>query len=74
MLLSQIKLLCEAVLICSETPESYTSIVHISMSMHQPPKVSWKKVAEYIWSHGGSYYFGNATCKKKWCEIHDVKL
>lgn len=72
--LSKIKLLCEAVLVCSESPEAYTSIVQLSMSMHQPPKVSWKKVAEYIWSHGGSYYFGNATCKKKWCEIHDIKL
>jgi len=37
------------------------------------PKVSWKKVAQYIWAHGGSYQFGNATCKKKWCEIHDLK-
>ncbi|KAJ5766256.1 uncharacterized protein N7511_003872 [Penicillium nucicola] len=69
-----IKLLCDAVLVCSESPEAYASIVQLSVSMHQPPKVSWKKVAEYIWSHGGSYYFGNATCKKKWCEIHDIKL
>ncbi|OQD88967.1 hypothetical protein PENANT_c003G02306 [Penicillium antarcticum] len=69
-----IKLLREAVFVCSESPEAYTSIVQLSINMHQPPKVSWKKVAEYIWSHGGSYYFGNATCKKKWCEIHDIKL
>ncbi|KKA23182.1 hypothetical protein T310_2775 [Rasamsonia emersonii CBS 393.64] len=24
-------------------------------------KISWKRVAEYIWQHGGSYHFGNAT-------------
>ena len=40
----------------------------------QPPRVSWKKVAQYIWSHGGSYQFGNATCKKKWCDIHGIKI
>ena len=39
----------------------------------QPPKVAWKKVAEYISEHGGSYQFGNATCKKKWCEINGVQ-
>ncbi|KAJ5731439.1 uncharacterized protein N7483_005947 [Penicillium malachiteum] len=40
----------------------------------QPPKVSWKKVSEYIFAHGGSYEFGNATCKKKWCEIHGISI
>ncbi|OXV06167.1 hypothetical protein Egran_06066 [Elaphomyces granulatus] len=39
----------------------------------QLPKVPWKKVAEYIWYHGGSYQFGNATCKKKWCEIQAIE-
>ncbi|KAF7595795.1 hypothetical protein BBP40_004606 [Aspergillus hancockii] len=38
----------------------------------QVPKVSWKQVGQYIWAHGGSYHFGNATCKKKWCEIHGM--
>ncbi|KAJ5114501.1 hypothetical protein NUU61_000260 [Penicillium alfredii] len=42
--------------------------------MSQPPKVSWKKVAQHIWTHGGSYYFGNATCKKKWCEIYGIRI
>ena len=37
-----------------------------------PPRVSWKKVAQYIWTHGGSYHFGNATCKKKWWEVNSV--
>ena len=32
-------------------------------------KVPWKKVAEYIAKNGGSYHFGNATCRKKWDDI-----
>ncbi|KAI9873919.1 MAG: hypothetical protein M1830_010403 [Pleopsidium flavum] len=32
------------------------------------PKIPWKQVAEYIWKNGGSYHFGNATCRKKWDE------
>ncbi|KAL5425263.1 hypothetical protein PMIN05_011999 [Paraphaeosphaeria minitans] len=33
-------------------------------------KVSWKKVGEYISKRGGSYHFGNSTCKKKWLEMN----
>jgi predicted RNA-binding protein with EMAP domain len=29
-------------------------------------KLSWKNVANT--EHGGSYHFGNSTCKKKWAE------
>jgi len=37
-------------------------------------KVAWKKVAEFIADNGGSYHFGNATCKRKWLERnHDRK-
>ena len=32
-------------------------------------KISWKDVAEYIVDNGGSYRFGNATCRKKWDEM-----
>lgn len=32
-------------------------------------KVPWKLVGQYIWNNGGSYHFGNATCKKKWAEL-----
>ncbi|KAJ5404166.1 hypothetical protein N7509_004037 [Penicillium cosmopolitanum] len=39
---------------------------------YQSPKISWKKVSEHIEANGGSYKFGNATCKKKWYEIHDL--
>ncbi|KAF6808300.1 hypothetical protein CSOJ01_07623 [Colletotrichum sojae] len=29
-------------------------------------KIPWKQVAEYIQRNGGTYLFGNATCRKKW--------
>ncbi|KAK4098957.1 hypothetical protein N658DRAFT_542761 [Parathielavia hyrcaniae] len=32
-------------------------------------RVPWKKVAEYIVAHGGSYHFGNSTCRKRWDEL-----
>ncbi|KAJ5660375.1 hypothetical protein N7507_006826 [Penicillium longicatenatum] len=47
---------------------------HSSQNQAHAPKVSWKKVAQFIWARGGSYQFGNATCKKKWCEIYGVKI
>ncbi|KAF1913966.1 hypothetical protein BDU57DRAFT_456092 [Ampelomyces quisqualis] len=33
-------------------------------------KVQWKKVADAIRAYGGSYHFGNSTCKRKWQELH----
>jgi hypothetical protein len=30
-------------------------------------------VAEYIFQHGGSYLFGNSTCRKKWDDLHTGK-
>ncbi|PTU23885.1 hypothetical protein P175DRAFT_0527345 [Aspergillus ochraceoroseus IBT 24754] len=65
-----IQLLCEAVDVCAETGRrSHCVSLSPSRGAIQPPKVSWKKVAQYIWAHGGSYHYGNATCKKKWCEM-----
>ncbi|KAI0128973.1 hypothetical protein BJ170DRAFT_355873 [Xylariales sp. AK1849] len=32
-------------------------------------KIPWKQVAEYIDNNGGSYLFGNATCRKRWDEL-----
>ncbi|CAG8036968.1 unnamed protein product [Penicillium olsonii] len=69
-----VKLLCEAVSIHAEAPDTYSSLTHMGMTTNEPPKVSWKKVAEHIWDQGGSYQFGNATCKKKWCEIHNIRI
>jgi hypothetical protein len=34
-------------------------------------KISWKTVAKYIDENGGSYLFGNATCRKKWDELNE---
>ncbi|KAI2786074.1 hypothetical protein POX_h09841 [Penicillium oxalicum] len=59
----------------TKTSATYLVQTHTTLVMAgQPPKVSWKKVAQYIWANGGSYQFGNATCKKKWCDIHDIKV
>ncbi|PIG88167.1 hypothetical protein AARAC_007275 [Aspergillus arachidicola] len=72
-----ISLLCQAVNTCMEDDKQSRSDNGSSCrppTTNQPPKVSWKRVAQYIWTHGGSYHFGNATCKKKWCDIHGVKL
>jgi hypothetical protein len=35
--------------------------------------VQWKEVANYIRANGGSYHFGNATCKKKWMELQGAR-
>ena len=32
-------------------------------------KIPWKQVADYIYDKGGSYHFGNATCRKKYDEL-----
>lgn len=44
---------------------------HHSLSNDQRlTKVQWKKVADAIHNHGGSYHFGNSTCKRKWVELN----
>ncbi|KAH7406159.1 hypothetical protein DE146DRAFT_650956 [Phaeosphaeria sp. MPI-PUGE-AT-0046c] len=44
---------------------------HHSVSNDQRlAKVQWKKIADAIRSHGGSYHFGNSTCKRKWVELN----
>lgn len=35
-------------------------------------KIAWKEVSEYIANNGGTYRFGNATCRKKWDELSGV--
>ncbi|KAJ5781075.1 hypothetical protein N7457_006235 [Penicillium paradoxum] len=62
-----VRLLCEGVKLHAETPSTYSPL-----NINEPPKVSWKKVAEHIKANGGSYHFGNATCKKKWCDLHGI--
>ncbi|KAJ5232491.1 hypothetical protein N7468_005447 [Penicillium chermesinum] len=53
----------DAVPLCTSNPSDHST----------QPKVSWKGVSQYIAEKGGSYQFGNATCKKKWCEINKIK-
>ncbi|KAI1830156.1 hypothetical protein DTO027I6_8951 [Penicillium roqueforti] len=68
------RLLCQAVAIHAERHDTYNSLPNSGLTVNEPPKVSWKKVSDHIWANGGSYHFGNATCKKKWCEIHDITI
>jgi hypothetical protein len=37
-------------------------------------KIPWKQVAEYIANNGGTYHFGNSTCRKKWDELRARQL
>ncbi|KAK5659713.1 hypothetical protein OQA88_924 [Cercophora sp. LCS_1] len=37
-------------------------------------KIPWKAVAEYIVQQGGSYHFGNSTCRKRWDELVTDRL
>ncbi|KAL1958042.1 hypothetical protein VTO42DRAFT_5254 [Malbranchea cinnamomea] len=60
---NDLRLLCEAVSRYAEPPR------RLSTTESKPLKVSWKLIGEYIWNNGGSYHFGNATCKKKWEEL-----
>ncbi|KAL4902592.1 hypothetical protein BDW74DRAFT_169475 [Aspergillus multicolor] len=65
---NDVRLLCEAVNVYSDDGR----ISPYSRRPIPPAKIPWKKVAQYIWNHGGSYHFGNSTCKKKWCEVQGL--
>jgi hypothetical protein len=32
-------------------------------------KVPWKTVAKFIFDNGGTYLFGNSTCRKRWDDL-----
>ncbi|RKF77751.1 hypothetical protein GcM1_217073 [Golovinomyces cichoracearum] len=34
-------------------------------------RIPWKKVAEHIVRNGGTYQFGNSTCRKRWDELQN---
>ncbi|KAL4923456.1 uncharacterized protein BDV17DRAFT_242819 [Aspergillus undulatus] len=69
---NDIRLLREAVSIYSNAGR-YTPCHSVCRSRrpNSQLRVPWKKVSQYIWSNGGSYQFGNSTCKKKWCEVRN---
>jgi hypothetical protein len=33
-------------------------------------KIPWKQVAEHIVQNGGTYHFGNTTCRKRWEKLY----
>ncbi|KAK4208038.1 hypothetical protein QBC37DRAFT_453957 [Rhypophila decipiens] len=37
-------------------------------------RIPWGKVSEYIATHGGTYRFGNSTCKKKWLALVEEQV
>jgi hypothetical protein len=48
-----------------------SNCLHQTLSYEQRlAKVQWKKVADSIHTGGGSYHFGNSTCKRKWQELN----
>lgn len=70
--LQQIKLLEQAVNETLASSQEVTQQAHPSGDGGhlgtKPLKIPWKQVSEWIYRHGGSYKFGNATCRKKWYE------
>ncbi|KAI5296021.1 hypothetical protein KEM52_006040 [Ascosphaera acerosa] len=54
---NDIRLLCEAVQVIG------------TGSKKGDKKAPWTEIANYITSRGGSYCFGNTTCKRKWTSL-----
>ncbi|KAH6635959.1 hypothetical protein F5144DRAFT_486546 [Chaetomium tenue] len=54
-------------------PNNTTTTTAAAAAEREPPvasaKVPWKKVADHMVQHGGSYRFGNSTCRKRWDEL-----
>ncbi|KAK4447138.1 hypothetical protein QBC34DRAFT_143514 [Podospora aff. communis PSN243] len=72
---TDIRLLEEGVRKLARLPPSSTGYTRSSssriLSERELPmaKVPWKQVAEYIVNNGGTYRFGNSTCRKRWDEL-----
>ncbi|KAH7078382.1 hypothetical protein FB567DRAFT_631722 [Paraphoma chrysanthemicola] len=44
---------------------------HVALGYEQRlAKVPWKKITDKIHANGGTYHFGNATCKRKYIQLH----
>ncbi|KAI9838574.1 MAG: hypothetical protein M1819_004886 [Sarea resinae] len=63
--IEDVRLLEEAVMLLAREPRGFK----LAKDKRDTPTISWKQVAAYIANHGGSYHFGNGTCKKKWDEL-----
>lgn len=70
----QIMLLVEAVESFSEASQGSSSRKTNMRQKSNMSKLPWKKVAEWMLSHGASYPFAGATCAKKWEQIREMSL
>ncbi|KAI4715510.1 hypothetical protein E4T48_08300 [Aureobasidium sp. EXF-10727] len=71
---SDITLLVDAVEYFSDTSQGSTSRKTNVRQRSNSIKLPWKKVAEWMFSHGASYPFAGATCAKKWEQIQDMSF
>ncbi|THY61005.1 hypothetical protein D6C97_03610 [Aureobasidium pullulans] len=71
---SDIMLLVEAVESFSEASQGSSSRKTNMRQKSNMSKLPWKKVAEWMLSHGASYPFAGATCAKKWEQIREMSL
>ncbi|KAL2031765.1 hypothetical protein VTO58DRAFT_107116 [Aureobasidium pullulans] len=71
---SDIMLLVEAVESFSEASQGPSSRKTNMRQKSNMSKLPWKKVAEWMLSHGASYPFAGATCAKKWEQIREMSL
>lgn len=71
---SQIMLLIEAVECFSEASQDSSSRKSNVRQRGTANKLPWKKVAEWMLSHGASYPFAGATCAKKWEQIREISF
>ncbi|KAG9553694.1 hypothetical protein KCU71_g13092, partial [Aureobasidium melanogenum] len=71
---SDIMLLIEAVEHFSDASQDSSSRKSNVRRRGTTNKLPWKKVAEWMLSHGASYPFAGATCAKKWEQIHEMSF
>ncbi|KAK0639505.1 hypothetical protein B0T16DRAFT_463172 [Cercophora newfieldiana] len=51
-----------------------TSVQGVTEDQLENAKIPWKQVAEYIARNGGTYHFGNSTCRKRWDELRASQM
>ncbi|KAI5195197.1 hypothetical protein E4T39_08344 [Aureobasidium subglaciale] len=71
---SDVMLLVEAVEHFSEASQGPSSRKVNMRQKANTSKLPWKKVAEWMLSHGASYPFAGATCAKKWEQIREMSF
>jgi hypothetical protein len=71
---SQIMILVDAVERFSEPSQGSSSRKTNVRQRSNGGKLPWKKVAEWMFSHGSSYPFAGATCAKKWEQMREMSF